>query len=252
MTLAVTALSALQDNYIWLIKNAEETVIVDPGESGVVIDYLKKNKLRATAIFITHHHFDHTDGINELVAEYNIPVYGPQLNPIPHCSEIKGNSIKILGNNFSVLAVPGHTLDHIAYYGHNMLFCGDTLFAAGIGRIFEGTAEQMYTSINKIKQLEKETIIYPAHEYTKNNLIFALEVEPNNIALQQRWQKISAMPARNITLPTDLATEMATNPFLRTKEPSIIIAVKRHFNQQPNSDKETFAMLRAWKDNFNP
>src|SRR5256885_970885 len=188
--LRIVPVKAFKDNYVWTLRNATHAAVVDPGEARPVLDYLSRERLELAAILATHHHADHVGGIAELVAMRAVPVYGPRKEPIPTLtrpvSEGDGVRIPELGVDFSVIDIPGHTRAHIAYYGAGSLFCGDTLFACGCGRLFEGTAEQMYASLQKLRALPDETKVYCGHEYTLANIGFAKTVEPGNAALKQR------------------------------------------------------------------
>lgn len=252
--LSVTPIAAFSDNYIWCISSAGNAVIVDPGDAAPVLNYLKQTQLKLTAILITHHHWDHTGGVEALVAHFpQLVVFGPK----EACTHINrpvasGDSLSLLGECFSVFAVPGHTLDHLAYYNEMsaQLFCGDTLFAGGCGRLFEGSPEQMLNSLNLLQSLPSSTEVFCAHEYTASNLQFALKAEPNNATLRDRYTQVQAMRERGeVTLPSTIAEESATNPFLRTAQDSIRQAIcLREANDNLNQ-QEVFAALRAWKDN---
>lgn len=238
--LHVMPIPAFEDNYIWLIQNSlhRQAAVVDPGDATPVLHYCQQHDITLCAILITHHHGDHTGGIANLVKHYNTPVYGPAHENIPHCNHKvnPGDQIVIdaLGQlTFKVLGIPGHTSGHIAYYGNHWLFCGDTLFAGGCGRLFEGTAKQMYQSLNKLKALPPATQVFCAHEYTQANLAFALTVEKDNLELQQRIEKIAKLrQQQQPTLPSTIDIELKTNPFLRAK------------------DCKQFAHLRKLKDQF--
>jgi len=246
---------ALSDNYIWLIVNSSngKAVCVDPGEAAPVDNYLKKHNLTLTNILITHHHWDHTNGVSELASRYQAKTYGPPLTVKNH-TVLKNNDEVVLGDmntTFTTLAIPGHTLDHLAYYTPGILFCGDTLFAAGCGRLFEGRAEQLFDSLNLLAALPTETRVYCAHEYTVQNLTFAKTVEPNNQAIQKRLIQCQALQDKHQpTLPSTLALEQQTNPFLRYNEPNLIQSVENHIQKKVNSPLQVFTALRLWKDQF--
>ncbi len=248
---------AFNDNYIWLIQNTSTSnvAIVDPGDAAPVITYLENNNLHPVAILITHHHGDHIGGIKELIAKYNMPVYGPSSERI-HDITIPledGDKVKLkdLDATFDVLGVPGHTLGHIAYYGHGKLFIGDTLFLSGCGRLFEGSAEQMHHSLEKIVALPDSTEIYCAHEYTLANLRFAITVEPDNEAILSKIKHCNLQREQNLpTVPGTLNSEKQTNPFLRAHVPEVISAAERYAGTQLNGQVEVFATIRSWKDNF--
>lgn len=260
--LNVQAVNAFDDNYIWLIHRPEQpqVVIVDPGDAAPVIAAITAQSLQPVAIFITHHHWDHVGGIDELLAHYSqhhIPVYGPAQETIPHISQPLGEGdtiyIDALEADFRVLDVPGHTAGHIAYVhtasNNNMVFVGDTLFAGGCGRLFEGTPAQMHDSLNRIAALPDDSQVYCAHEYTEDNLIFARIAEPDNTALQARQQTVQQQRAKNLaTVPSLLADEKASNPFLRCAQPAIIRAAEGFSGQKLQSGAEVFAAVRHWKD----
>jgi hydroxyacylglutathione hydrolase len=250
----IIPIPVLEDNYIWLLTDIERrtAVIVDPGVSLPVIDFLKKNTFTLAAILITHHHWDHTGGIAEIITHYRIPVIGPaqmKTSDVPIESAENNIRIKDFSLNFDIITLPGHTLDHIAYYSPGILFCGDTLFAAGCGRIFEGTAEQMYASLQKIIALPNDTNIYCAHEYTLNNLRFAEMLEPNNLHIKARFNKINELRKQNLpSLPTTLWEEKQTNPFLRCDSPELINQVENYAGQKLNLPIDIFTWVRKWKD----
>jgi hydroxyacylglutathione hydrolase len=253
----VIAVPAFSDNYIWLIYNphSSSVVIVDPGDATPVISHLENLGLRPEAILITHHHDDHIGGINQLTAKYDISVYGPKAEriagitiPLNDGDKIKLDGLKA---KFKILSVPGHTLGHIAYYGHNMLFIGDTLFMSGCGRLFEGTPKQMYHSLKKISNLPDHTEIYCAHEYTLANLRFARAVEPDNIMITNRLELCTQLRKKNLpTVPGTVGEEKNTNPFLRVHIPEIITAAEKFAGHDLHGDVEVFANIRSWKDNF--
>lgn len=253
----IEPIAAFSDNYIWCIHDGTTAWIVDPGDAVPVVRFLRTRQLHLKGILITHHHADHIGGIDELLLRFNISIiYGPQnpaIEQVTHRLK-EGDSIDVLGQQFSILEVPGHTLDHIAYVAREMtpplLFCGDTLFAGGCGRLFEGSAEQMLGSLKKFKQLAKDTRIFCAHEYTAPNLRFAQAVEPDNLAIKRRTQDVARMRADDQpTLPSNLALELETNPFLRTEQRSVQLAALRHSPQSDN-EIEIFAAIRRWKDQF--
>lgn len=263
--ISITPIPAFEDNYFWLIDNGEFAAVVDPGDAQPVRKHLKNNNLKLSHILITHHHSDHTGGIKTLKEDYNCQVIGPAKELIKHidikCQQDDQIFLASLKIDFKVLDVPGHTLGHIAYFadakqlGTNSLFCGDTLFSAGCGRIFEGTAEQMWHSLQKISNLPDDTQIFPAHEYTLSNIAFAESIEPENTELKQLKKQAKEKRLANIpTLPTLLKTEKAINPFLRVTEDSIISTAKNHTkmnkNQTSLSTSEIFATIRQLKDHF--
>lgn len=214
--LSIHPIPAFQDNYIWAIKHlpSNQCILVDPGDATPAQHFLQENHLTLHSILITHHHQDHCGGVNQLVAAAPCPVYGPATidccdHPLQDQDQL---FIETFGLNLQVMATPGHTLDHIVYYNDEILFCGDTLFSAGCGRLFEGTAQQMFTSLHQLAQLNDETLIYCAHEYTMNNLAFAQEIEPDNKAIVTRRKDLKG---RACTLPSTLKLEKQINPFLR-------------------------------------
>lgn len=248
----IIPIPAFDDNYIWLIRNQRYAVAVDPGDAEPVLEYLRHHDLRLTAILVTHHHGDHTGGNQDLVRGADIPVFGPRRENIPALTHPVGQNeivrLPELDMEFAVLDVPGHTAGHIAYYGANSLFCGDTLFTCGCGKLFEGTPAQMYASLQKLAALPDETAVYCAHEYTLANILFAKSVEPANAALLGR--EADAIRARNAgrpTVPSSMALEKETNPFLRCTQPAVIEAAARHAGQQLDDPASVFAALRKWK-----
>jgi len=253
--LQVTPLPAFRDNYLWLLHDGNHAAVVDPGDAAPVLDYLSLHKLALAAILITHHHGDHVGGNRDLLKKFDAPVYGPRHETIPGLTHPVDSSASVripaLGLEFQVLDVPGHTSGHVAYYGSNRLFCGDTLFACGCGRLFEGTAEQMHRSLQQLAALPEQTQVYCAHEYTLSNIRFAKAVEPDNPDLLAREQDVLATLARHQpTLPSTIGLERRTNPFLRTHQPAVRAAAERHAGHPLASDRATFAALREWKDTF--
>lgn len=258
MTLTVTAVKAFNDNYIWLIHDPDchrRVVAVDPGDAGPVQQALARDGLKLAAILITHHHGDHVGGIAGLRQQWQVPVYGPAGESIPQCSQpvAGGDQIEVQGTGIRlrVIDVPGHTAGHIAYTGHGALFCGDTLFSGGCGRLFEGTAAQMTESLSALAALAPQTRVYCAHEYTLANLAFALAVEPGNQALAEYRDHCAALREKGEpTLPSSVATELRINPFLRCDEPAIKQAAEARAGRPLPSRAEVFAEVRAWKDGF--
>lgn len=256
--LNVSTVRAFRDNYIWLVHAPAEpakVIAVDPGEASPVEEMLARENLDLAAIFATHHHHDHVGGIADLCAHRDIPVFGPRAESVPHCSHAVGQgdtaSLDNLGLHFSVLDIPAHTAGHIAFSGHGAVFCGDTLFSAGCGRLFEGSPEQMLTSLAKLAELGDDTQVFCGHEYTESNLKFALHVDPDNqdaIAYQQRCKAL--MAERHCTLPSTIGLEKQVNPFLRCDTPRIRAALKQHTGRSAFGSIEAFAELRAWKDTF--
>ncbi len=252
----VISIPAFGDNYIWLIQDrlARKAVIVDPGDADPVLEVLGKDGLEPVAILITHRHPDHVGGIGDLLDRYpGLPVYGPAGEKVAGMNrplgEGDGVELEAVGAVFRVLDVPGHTSGHIAYYGAGVLFCGDTLFTAGCGRLFEGTPEQMSVSLAKIAALPRETLIYCAHEYTLDNIGFAKWVEPDNADLLQRERDTVGLREKGLpTVPATLDLELRTNPFLRVDIPQVVRAAENHAGRQLNNAAEVFGNLRAWKD----
>lgn len=253
---SVKPLSAFTDNYIWLLETSDgRCAVVDPGEAGPVLAELDSRNLKLEAILLTHHHRDHTGGVADILARFPVPVYGSADSKVSSINHFlrDGEHIRILDTEFRILAIPGHTLDHIAFYSEApvpRLFCGDTLFAGGCGRLFEGTPEQMYRSLEKLAGLPDATEVYCAHEYTLSNLRFALSLEPENPLLQERLAQCEDLRSRQQpTLPSRMDLERATNPFLRCHEAPLQDAAKRS-GASANSVVDVFAQIRRLKDNF--
>jgi hydroxyacylglutathione hydrolase len=259
-TLQVSAIPAFTDNYFWLIHDDQHTAVVDPGDAAPVLAALKAKNLQLDAILLTHHHADHAGGVSELINHWNIPVYGPakeKIAGVTHpLSENDSVNFAQLGLTLHVLDVPGHTAGHIAYVEQNQhwLFCGDTLFAGGCGRLFEGTAEQMTQSLAKFSALADDYKVYCAHEYTASNLRFAVAVDPNNAALSARFQQVQMARERGeSTVPSTLGEEKHTNPFLRYDQPAIIQTLRdtgKLSHAEPVASVAAFAALREWKNSF--
>lgn len=253
-TSTIEPIPAFADNYIWLLTQGKRAAVVDPGDPAPVLDALRARHLQLAAILVTHHHGDHVGGVSALAAP-GVPVYGPAGEDIPCRTHalVEGDAIDVLGTRFTVLDVPGHTRGHIAYYAAELdaLFCGDTLFAAGCGRLFEGTPAQMLASLTKLAALPPATRVYCAHEYTLANLHFARAVEPDNAALAARSERCAALRARGTpTVPSTLAEERKTNPFLRGEVAAVRAAAERIDASAAASPVATFAALRAWKNRF--
>ena len=255
--LKISPINAFSDNYIWLIQTNEGNTLVDPGDSKPIILTIDKLGITIDDILITHHHFDHIGGLKLLKPLIKGSVIGPKNNAIDlldkHVGE--GDIIESIGLQFSVFEVPGHTLDHIAFYSETekeVLFCGDTIFSGGCGRVFEGTFEQMNHSLEKLVSLPSKTEIYCAHEYTLSNLQFALMAEPDNVDLKEYELNSKNKREKNIpTVPTTLGRELQINPFLRVAETSLREAISDkldHSNITTNA--EVFGFLRSWKDSL--
>ena len=251
----IVPIKALSDNYIWLLTTNEGSILVDPGESKKIIDLIEDEAIDLKGILITHHHYDHTNGLNDILKIKQVDVYGPQ-NNISEINKIvkEGDKFSICGIQFEVIEVPGHTLDHIAFNSinseKNILFCGDTLFFGGCGRVFEGTYEQMFSSLNKLSSLPSDTLVYCGHEYTASNLKFALEVDPSNDELKKEFNKVLEMEHMNrCTLPSSIKKEHALNPFFRCNNLEIQNKITNKF-KVPNTEIEIFKAIRKWKDNY--
>jgi len=275
--LTIKPIPILNDNYVWLaapsiaanrssMSRQEAAVVVDPGDANPVRQYLTDRNLHLDAILVTHRHWDHINGIAELVSAYKCPVFGPRSAAIPQvthplndgdgCRPFSQKNLKHI--EFEVLAIPGHTEEHLAYLlnqnGQNRLFSGDTLFSAGCGRLLGGTATQLQQSLHRISRLASSTLIYPTHEYTRANLRFARAIDPTNPALHEREQELDKLQASGTpSLPVTLARELQYNPFLRCQSPEIRTAVAQHFGLSPTNasdDQVIFSKLREWKDTF--
>jgi hydroxyacylglutathione hydrolase len=253
--ITVTALPAFSDNYIWLLSTgAAECAVVDPGDAEPVRRALLRDGLELAYILLTHHHADHIGGAPALAAVSGAQVFGPHDHRIPGQSRsfAEGERVDLprLGLTFEVLEIPGHTSSHIAFFGHGCLFCGDTLFSVGCGRLFEGSPEQMQESLDKLAALPANTRVFCGHEYTLSNCDFALQVDPDNQALQRRASAAeAARAAGRSTLPSELGEELAVNPFLRSRAPAVVRAARQR-NPQAGPGSSTLAEIRAWKDHF--
>ncbi len=253
--LEIVPLPAFQDNYIWTLPAGRNAAVVDPGEARPVREYLAREGLALAAILATHHHPDHVGGISELVRKWKVPVHGPKGEPIPELTHPVGQgdtvAIPELGASFSVLDIPGHTRAHVAYYGLESLFCGDTLFACGCGRVFEGTPEQMLASLMKLAALPDATKVYCGHEYTLANIRFARAVDPDNAVLAAREERARRLrEAGRPTLPSTLGEERATNPFLRCAEPVVVESANKYLGARIADPARVFAAIRDWKNRF--
>ena len=255
MSLTIHPIPAFSDNYLWIIHDDEHAVVVDPGDAKPVLNYLQQRGLKLTDVLITHHHYDHIDGVHELINACSCRVYAPKddrLNFTHHVVK-EGDVVHLssLNLSFEVLETPGHTLTHVCYVDHSRLFCGDTLFSGGCGRMFEGTPEIFVNSLNKIKSLPDEIKVYCTHEYTESNLRFARLADPQNTALANHLKTVKDWRQQGRpSLPTDLSLERQINPFLRTHHPEVQKSVSQHWNQACDDPVSCFALLRKWKDNF--
>ncbi len=250
---------AFSDNYLWVIHDGHHAAVVDPGDARPVIEFLVANNLTLEAVLCTHHHADHVGGVDSLLdfleLRDRIPVYGPAGENIPARSvALRENDHVCLPGlklKLDVLDVPGHTAGHIAYVGDGFVFCGDTLFACGCGRLFEGTPAQMTASMSKLRALPADTRVYCAHEYTMANIRFAETVEPDNAALQARKAECTALRQRGApTIPTTIGTELATNPFMRWDQPGVMAAASRRAGHPVADAAGVFAVIREWKNQF--
>jgi hydroxyacylglutathione hydrolase len=255
----ITAIPALQDNYIWALHDDRHAVVVDPGEAAPVLAFLNERGLQLDTILCTHRHGDHIGGIAKLREVYNVPVYGRRHPNNPHITDElrEGDNLKLegLGARFDIIEIPGHVDDHIAFIAPGILFCGDVLFGAGCGRNFEGTPAQLHHSLTRLAMLPDTIRVYCAHEYTAANLRFALACELDNPAVKQRIVITQQLRATNqITLPSTIALEKATNPFLRCTQPEIIRTLQQHglidTSESGVSELSVFTAMRAWKNHF--
>ncbi len=250
-------LPAFADNYLWMLHDGQSALVVDPGDAAPVLQALQREGLQLQSILVTHHHADHTGGVDALREATGAQVYGPARETIPEPLQrlSDGDTVQTLGLAFQVLDVPGHTAGHIAYYcaaldGAPLLFCGDTLFSGGCGRLFEGTPAQMQASLGKLSALPGNTRVCCAHEYTLSNLKFALEVEPDNAALVAYQAQCQALRADGqVTLPSSIERELQINPFLRSQQATIIASARR-FDAAGVDQHGVFATLRQWKNQY--
>ena len=256
----IVPLAAFSDNYIWLLRRGDQAAVVDPGDAAPVFEYLEHEQLSLCAILVTHHHGDHVGGVAALRARFKVPVYGPAAENIDTLTDRLTDNAHLelpqLGASFDVLAVPGHTRGHLAYYDRNhqgcgSLFCGDTLFSCGCGRLFEGTPQQMQHSLARLAALPATTRIYCAHEYTEANIRFASAVEPENAALRAYATAVAQLrAAQRPSLPSTLAQELQVNPFLRWDAPAVRAAASRFSGKPLDQPEEVFTAIRAWKNGY--
>lgn len=250
----IQGIRALEDNYIWIIEDQHQAWVVDPGASEPVLLWLKQHQCTLQGILITHHHYDHTDGIEPLLAQFpQAAVYASDLTDKPYVTQRlkQGDQITIADSVFHVIETPGHTLDHLSFYNDQALFCGDTLFSAGCGRVFEGTAQQMADSLLKLRALDDDLLVYCGHEYTLTNINFARIAEPDNPEITKRQQSTKQKYLQHqACVPSRLGEEKQTNPFLRFDQMPLsgnIVHHRKH-SHSPSQYFEFFAALRAWKD----
>ncbi|WP_120969196.1 hydroxyacylglutathione hydrolase [Comamonas sp. lk] len=255
---------AFSDNYIWMLHDGKHAIVVDPGEAEPALAVLQRLGLKLQGILVTHHHADHVGGVAALRAATGAPVWGPAYEQLPEPQFVTrvqgGDQVDVLGGPWQVIDVPGHTSGHIAFFSSHaqganhqpLLFCGDTLFSGGCGRLFEGTPEQMQTSLDALAALPGNTLVCCAHEYTISNLRFAQAVEPNNADLAQYLQHCQDLrAAHQPTLPSTLKTEQAINPFMRSRQPDVIAAAVQFDSQvNPQEPASVLAALRQWKNVF--
>ena len=254
--LTIIPVRAFSDNYIWLLVKGQYAVAVDPGDAAPLRSYLQQHTLKLAAILVTHHHHDHIDGISTLLQQYDVPVYSPAPKhalDFPYHPVKDGDLINLplLDIRLNVIDVPGHTAIHVAYYGGNSLFCGDTLFGCGCGRIFDGSCESLHASLLRLAQLPDTTQVFCAHEYTLNNIHFALSLDPDNAALLARQATAQHhIEQGNPTLPSTIALEKATNPFLRCRATAIRTAASNAFPGLEGTEASIFCAIRKLKNNF--
>ena len=256
--LDVRPVRAFADNYIWLIeapRTANRLVAVDPGDADPVIVEVERRGASLAAILLTHHHPDHVGGVPDLLGQGAVPVIGPDDARIAQCTRTvrDGERCELpeLGLSFEILQVPGHTVSHIAFWGHGALFCGDTLFSAGCGRMFEGTPTQMNASLTKLRRLPPDTRVFCGHEYTAANLRFALTVDPGNRAALEYQDRVARVRAKgDPSLPSTMALENQVNPFLRCDDPIVLKAAEAHAGKSLKEPADVFGVLRAWKDQY--
>ena len=255
MSHQIVTLRAFADNYIWTLRDSRYAAVVDPGDARPVIDYLERENLELVAILNTHHHADHVGGNAALLSRWKVPVFGPHDERIRDVTQrLKDGArctVPHFGIELGVMEIPGHTRSHIAFHGSGMVFSGDTLFAVGCGRLFEGTPRQMHESLSRLMKLPDETRVYCGHEYTVSNIRFARVVEPDNFALRELETQAKLQRDKDLpTLPSTIAQEKATNPFVRVNEPAVVAAANRFAGKALNDPVDVLAALREWKNGF--
>jgi hydroxyacylglutathione hydrolase len=251
----IIPLCAFADNYIWTLRDGKCAAVVDPGDARPVIEYLAREKLELVAILNTHHHADHVGGNAGLLGRWKVPVFGPRDPRIGEVTHRLGDGARCtlphFGIELEVSEIPGHTRSHISFHGDGMLYSGDTLFAAGCGRLFEGTPLQMHDSLSRLMQLPDDTRVYCGHEYTVSNVRFARAVEPGNAALRELEARAKQQRDQDLpTLPSTIAQEKATNPFVRVRQPEVIAAANRYAGKTLNDPVSVLAAIREWKNSF--
>ena len=251
----IHCIPVLSDNYVWVIEGVDNTcAVVDPGQAEPVLAFLEAHTLTPVAVLITHHHHDHIGGLSQLTQQFSLDVYGPEglrgqgvNHPVKEQDQINLANITTL----DVLETPGHTQGHLCFYNDAVIFCGDTLFTLGCGRLFDGNAAQMQQSMDKLRQLPDDLTMYCGHEYTQDSLKFALHCDPDNPVLARRAEEINQLRAQNHpTASANLGLEKQTNPFLRVRDPVIRQAIEAYEGRKINDDAAAFAVLRHWKDDF--
>lgn len=251
----VVPLRAFSDNYIWTLRDSGHAAVVDPGDARPVLDYLRSERLELVAIINTHHHADHVGGNADLLKHYRVPVYGPHDERIREVTHRLADGDRItlphFGIEFRIFEIPGHTRTHIAFYGGGMLFSGDTLFAVGCGKLFEGTPQQMHDSLSKLIKLPDDTRVYCGHEYTLSNIRFARAADPDNAALRELEAKAAKLREEGQpTLPSSIGQEKATNPFVRCQEPALVRSASAHAGKKLTNPVAVLAAIREWKNQF--